>query len=212
MTAHDERAARLTHRIESFSDLVIGFSLALLALTLVIPAHAVDLIANPWWLIIYIWTFFVVVAIWWNHQRVFARYFVPAKLMIGLNFVLLSLVGLIVFFVQVFGHAHGSADKAVAFALYWIALGTEFAILGALFALGLRYRGPQLSDDERREGRMHAWRGLGLGAATYVGVAWLVFGPGPLAIENGYRVALPILIVILPLRLMRRIERAKVHA
>jgi len=44
---HEEREARLVHRIESFSDLVIGFSLALLGLTLVIPAHATELLAHP---------------------------------------------------------------------------------------------------------------------------------------------------------------------
>ena len=86
----EERAERLTRRIESFSDLVIGFSLALLALTLTIPPHIIELATNPWWLVAYIWTFAVIAGIWYNHQRLFTHFFWPETLTIVLNFALLG--------------------------------------------------------------------------------------------------------------------------
>jgi uncharacterized membrane protein len=92
---------------------VIGFSLALLALTLGIPPHIVDLLTNPWWLIAYFWTFFLIAGLWFNHQRLFTTYFWPEPVAVVLNFVLLSMTGLLVYFVQVFVHYHDSFDRAL---------------------------------------------------------------------------------------------------
>ncbi|HEX8805420.1 MAG TPA: TMEM175 family protein, partial [Candidatus Aquilonibacter sp.] len=114
----EERAERLTRRIESFSDLVIGFSLALLALTLSIPPHIVDLVRNPWWLIAYFWTFGVIARTWYTHQRLFTRLFWPDPLSVFLNFVLLAMVGLLVFFVQVFVHYRDEFERVWAFTAY----------------------------------------------------------------------------------------------
>lgn len=169
--SHRDTDGRLIHRIESFSDLVIGFSIALLALTLVLPDHTMKLFTDWSWLAIYFWTFFVVAAIWFSHQRLFSRYFVATPATIILNFVLLALVGLVVFFVQVFGHVHGSLDKGLAFCAYWFLLGSEWGVIGALFAIGLRARWEALDDFERRDGRKHALRGALLCGGTYCGVA-----------------------------------------
>jgi hypothetical protein len=42
----DESEKEVVHRLEAFSDIVIGFSLAQLGLTLIIPRHAIDLFSN----------------------------------------------------------------------------------------------------------------------------------------------------------------------
>jgi hypothetical protein len=45
LDSYQKRAPdRSAHRLEAFSDVVIGFSLAQLGLTLVIPAHAIEFV------------------------------------------------------------------------------------------------------------------------------------------------------------------------
>src|ERR1700759_2132684 len=112
MTRQEERDERLVRRIEAFSDLVMGFSLALLGLTLVIPEHAMTLFIHPFWLVSYFCTFAVIAVLWFNHQRLFSMFFIPEAFCIVLNFLLLSMIGLMVYFVQVFGRIHGDADQA----------------------------------------------------------------------------------------------------
>ncbi|MBV9232779.1 MAG: DUF1211 domain-containing protein, partial [Candidatus Eremiobacteraeota bacterium] len=97
----DESAEHLVRRLESFSDIVIAFSLAELTLNLSIPARVEELWHRPLWLSAYVWTFAVVSSLWYSHHRLFVRAFVPAKLAIFLNFVWLATVGLLVYLMQV---------------------------------------------------------------------------------------------------------------
>ncbi|MGA8839033.1 MAG: TMEM175 family protein [Candidatus Aquilonibacter sp.] len=165
----EERDERLTRRIESFSDLVIGFSLALLALTLSIPPHIVDLWTNPWWLIAYFWTFAIVASIWYSHQRLFTLFFWPETFSIVLNFVLLSMVGLLVYFVQVFVHYHAALDQVWAFVAYFAVLGIAFIALGTLYLHGARRRWAALDGEDRYVGFRQALRGIVGGAFMLVG-------------------------------------------
>ncbi len=163
------RDERLVHRIEAFSDLVMGFSLALLAVTLVVPEHARDLFAHPFWLATYFWTFGVIASIWFNHQRLFSLYFQPTRLSIFLNFVLLSMLGLIVFFVQAFGRLHVDEERAVTFVAYFVTLGVAVLILGVLYVVGIYWRHAHLSEKERHDGIRYGLRGLIVGAMLLVG-------------------------------------------
>jgi uncharacterized membrane protein len=166
----EERAERLVRRIESFSDLVIGFSLALLALTLTIPTHFLDLWRHPWWLIAYFWTFAIIGNLWFLHQRLFTHYFWPERLSIFLNFVLLSLVGLIVFFVQVFVRYKAEPDEVWAFLTYFFVLGLALMVMGLLYLHGTRKRWDSLDADERFVGMRHSLRGI-VGAGMMIGAA-----------------------------------------
>ena len=165
----EERDERLTRRIESFSDLVIGFSLALLALTLSIPPHIVDLLTSPYWLVAYFWTFAVVAGLWYSHQRLFTHFFWPETFSIVLNFALLSMVGLLVYFVQVFVHYHSTFDRVWAFIAYFAVLGIAFIALGTLYLHGARRRWANLDADDRYAGIRQALRGIVGGAFTLVG-------------------------------------------
>ena len=172
----EERDERLTRRIESFSDLVIGFSLALLALTLSIPPHIVDLWTNPWWLIAYFWTFAIVASIWYSHQRLFTLFFWPETFSIVLNFVLLSMVGLLVYFVQVFVHYHAALDQVWAFVAYFAVLGIAFIALGTLYLHGARRRWAALDGEDRYVGFRQALRGIVGGAFMLVGALVVALG------------------------------------
>ncbi len=161
---------RLVRRLESFSDLVIGFSLALLSLTLAVPNHVVDLVRNPWWLIAYIWTFLVIASIWYTHQRLFSYYFTVRPYTIFLNFLLLASLGLIVYFVQVFVHVQGEPDKVWAFLAYFFMQSISFIVMGALYAHGVRARWAELDGQLRYQGVRHAVRNLTTGVAVLLGV------------------------------------------
>lgn len=169
MSRHEERELRLVHRIEAFSDLVMGFSLALLALSLVIPAHAISLLLDPVWLVSYAWTFATICSLWFNHQRLFLTYFVPTRFAVILNFLLLGCLVLTVYFVQVFLHVGGGPDRALALLLYFAAFAVTMMCMGSLYAFGTRTRWGELDGEERYEGVSRAARLLAVGVSILLG-------------------------------------------
>lgn len=166
---HEERSLRLVHRIEAFSDLVMGFSVGLLGLTLVIPVHAVVLVLHPFWLVSYFWTFALIGLLWMRHQRLFSVFFVPTPFCIALNFLFLSTLGLIVYFVQVFAHVRGEFDQAIALVGYVAALAVALISLGILFAIGIRTHWDRLLPKDRYGGLSEAAHGIGVGTALLLG-------------------------------------------
>lgn len=170
MTHEERHQERLVHRLESFSDLVIGFSLALLGSTLLVPNHVIELVRNPWWLVAYFWTFTLIASIWYTHQRLFSTYFTIRPYTILLNFVLLALLGLIVYFVQVFVHVEGEPDKVWAFLIYFSVQSLVYMVMGALYAHGVRARWEGLDGELRYQGVRQAVRLLVAGGTVLVGV------------------------------------------
>jgi hypothetical protein len=142
----------MQHRVESFSDLIMGFSVALLGLTLTIPAHTVQLFREPAWISVYCWTFAIIVSVWILHQRLFAAYFDPKPVALGLNFLMLALLVLLCFFVQVFGHMHDPADRLLALLAYIVIFSLIFLIMAVLYAIGLRARWSLLTPEQRLRG------------------------------------------------------------
>jgi uncharacterized membrane protein len=126
---------RFVHRLEAFSDVVIGFSLAQLGATLIVPPHATALTANPGWLLAFLWTFALVCLMWWSHNRIFRTSFVPTPLAIVLNFVLLATIVLLVYFAQVFARATTMNDLIVAARLYFGMLAINYLITACLYAI-----------------------------------------------------------------------------
>lgn len=148
----DESEKEVVHRIEAFSDIVIGFSLAQLGLNLTIPAHASDLftgLRGATSLVALIFTFALVCSVWWQHHRIFRHLFIPTRLNIFANFAALCGVILLAYSMQILVHAH--MDDSVAFAMYtgsycWIMV--FFAFIGWS---GLRARGSMMTPQMRSE-------------------------------------------------------------
>ena len=203
------RDERLVRRLESFSDLVIGFSLALLSLTLAVPNHVVDLVRNPWWLIAYVWTFTVIASIWYTHQRLFSSYFTVRPFTIFLNFVLLASLGLIVYFVQVFVHVQGEPDKVWAFLAYFFMQSISFIVMGALYAHGVRARWAELDGELRYRGVRQAVRMLTTGGTVLVGVA-ITAARHPQSIDDAVTVGYISLAGVLGSRVVMRALRSRI--
>lgn len=147
----DESEKEIVHRIEAFSDIVIGFSLAQLGLNLTIPAHARDLFTGlhgATALIALVITFALVCSVWWNHHRLFRHLFIPTPLAIFANFAALCGVIVLAYSMQILVH---HIEDPVAFAMYT----GSYAWITGFFALiawnGLRVRGPMMTAQIRTE-------------------------------------------------------------
>ena len=168
----------MIRRLESFSDIVIGFSLAQAALNLVVPAHPLDILIHPVGLFAYLATFAVVATIWWSNTQLFQHYFVPGRLTFMLSLVTLAMTGLLVYALQVWMHAGKSADSYAAAQIYFGALALTYGVLGSLFVIGLISYRSHLNASVRARGLIRCvWLyaiglGAGLGTAISLVPAW----------------------------------------
>jgi uncharacterized membrane protein len=146
------RPERATHRLEAFSDIVIGFSLAQLGLSFVIPAHAIEFVTRPAGIFAFIVTFVVVGRFWWVNFLVFEHYFRPNRTMVALNFIALGSLLLQIFALQLYLHFAPLQEGVVASRIYFALFSLSYGIQGVMLALGLRYRWGALSPQLRRSG------------------------------------------------------------
>jgi hypothetical protein len=165
---------RVVHRLEAFSDVVIGFSLAQTALNLVVPPHAADFVNRPIGIIAFVFTFAVVASFWSTHNAIFRNFFVPYRLMVFVNFVALGAIVLQVFALQLWLHFGQTPTDGVAAArIYFGIFSITFFNLSLLSGLGTLYRWPDLTAALRRDGVRRTIR-IGctaLGTALATGVA-----------------------------------------
>lgn len=183
MNSRDER---LTHRLEAFSDIVIGFSLAQMSVNLVIPRHPSEVYTHTVALGAFAWTFFLVAAFWWSHHKLFDVYFVPTRATVALNFVALAVLVWLVFEAQVFVRFADTAEHAAAAIPYVITYSAMYLLLGALFVLCVRIRWAGLDVADRRQGVNLSGRVLAVGLGPLGGLAvcnalamtpeWSLFG------------------------------------
>jgi uncharacterized membrane protein len=134
------RANRATRRLEAFSDIVIGFSLAQLGLTLVIPAHAIEFVTRPAGIFAFIVTFAVVGRFWWVNYFTFEHFFRPNRLMVALNFIALGSLLLQIFALQLYLHFVPLKEGVIASRIYFALFALSYGIQGLMLALGLAYR------------------------------------------------------------------------
>lgn len=157
-------------RLETFGDIVIGFSLAELGLSLVVPGHARSLVESPAWFSAYVWTFALVCMMWAGHYWTFRHIFVPTRLALLLNYAKLAFIVLLVFMVQVLMKAFqfGSAlDVIVANELYWGCLCAYWIVAAWIILIGLRLRAGKMDPSILRNATRRVWR-MGASAVMIV--------------------------------------------
>jgi hypothetical protein len=152
---HDNQAA-ITRQLESFSDIVIGFSLAQTALNFVMPQHAITFITQPLGIGAFLVTFVVVAQFWSVHSTIFRNYFTPNKPMVALNFIALAAVVLQVYSLQLVLHfiqpGMSATDGGVAARIYAGIFAITFGALALLSGLGTFYKWERLDDALRASG------------------------------------------------------------
>lgn len=186
----DEAEKEVVHRIEAFSDIVIGFSLAQLGLNLTIPAHARDLFTHvhgATGLIALVITFALVCLVWWNHHRIFRHLFIPTAFNVFANFAALCGVILLAYSMQIVVHNH-MGDK-VAFAMYTGSFSWIMGLFAMLAWSGLRARGSAMSAKTRAESYKTAIRDTVVSfwtlAFTVVVLVYGLRGPALIWLESG---------------------------
>jgi uncharacterized membrane protein len=151
-----ERADRDTHtihRLEAFSDIVMGFCLAQLGVNLVMPKGAADA-ASVWASATFFISAFVLIALlWWMHHRTFSTYFVLNLPMIVMNFgMLCGLILTLYFFESVIHVASVGRDARLFFALFVYAFAVVYTLLGGMLLMGILVRRKELSAPDMRWG------------------------------------------------------------
>jgi uncharacterized membrane protein len=171
---------RFVHRLEAFSDIVIGFSLAQLGTTLIVPRHAAAIVDNPGWLWVFGLTFALVCLMWWSHNRIFRLAFAATPITVILNFILLATIVLLVYLAQVFARLNAGStphDAMVAARCYFGLLAANYLITTLLVLANIRALGssepPEQLGYARRLGTINAVAGVVVLAAV---IASLPFG------------------------------------
>jgi len=144
---HDgDKQEHVVRRLEAFSDIVIGFSLAQTALNLFMPLHPTDFVTRPVGIVGFGITFAVIASFWSAHSAIFRHFFVPNRVMISLNFIALALIVLQVFALQMWLHfGQDRTDGIAAARIYFGVFGITQGLLATLSGLGARYRRLDLS-------------------------------------------------------------------
>ncbi len=152
----DPRDERLIHRLEAFSDIVIGFSMAFLALNLGTKDIRIDEMLPH--ITAFVACFGVVALLWWLHNRLFAYYFVANAFTIIVNFTALAGIAVFIFTSTIvaekmLGIAHEHLRNVVPFLSLWMALyGIVLVLLGMLYGIGIRTRWNDLAYPVKRWG------------------------------------------------------------
>ena len=81
--------SREVSRIEAFSDVVFGFSLTLLVVSLAVPRTFTDLLTDMRGFLPFAVCFSIFALVWWQHHNFFRRYGLDDGITATLNFVLL---------------------------------------------------------------------------------------------------------------------------
>ncbi|MDE2482614.1 MAG: DUF1211 domain-containing protein [bacterium] len=170
MEAARDEHADIVRRLESFSDIVIGFALAQTALTLVIPPNPSSFYTHPLGILGYAITFTVIARFWWDHAEIFRHYFVPSRLTIALNFAALAALGLFVFSLQLWLHPNQSNASEILMAKGYI---VTFAVTNGLMAclrlIGAQARAAHLTPERRKRAFSLSVRTLCVAAGSVAG-------------------------------------------
>jgi uncharacterized membrane protein len=141
----------LTGRLESFGDIVVGFSISQLALQLEIPKTPHDVFGHPLRYFVYFAAFGIVAVFWFRFHGIMATGFAPEKLDVVLLFGFLACVGLVPFALVTYTRLLGAANVSrEGFLLYLSVFFAVAALSWVLTVRGMRRAWVHLDEKERR--------------------------------------------------------------
>ena len=136
-------------RLEAFSDVVFGFAMSLLVVSLEAPKSYQELLETLRGVFPFAFCFFIFIMIWWEHHRVFKRYALHDVTMLSLNTVLLFVILVYVYPLkfmaqQAVSGGHGADippnGYAFLFTIYGLGFAVVFWLLAAMFWHAYRRR------------------------------------------------------------------------
>ncbi|HYL27763.1 MAG TPA: TMEM175 family protein [Candidatus Nitrosotalea sp.] len=142
---------RTVHRLEAFSDIVIGFCLAQLGLSLVLPKNAADMFSVWESTTFFISAFILIAVLWWLHHSTFSTFFVLNIPMVVLNFGVLCSLILTLYFLESLAHVAAlGQDPSRFFTLFVFSFALVYTLLGVMLLVGLLTRRAELPQTEIR--------------------------------------------------------------
>lgn len=139
--------AKEVSRVEAFSDIVFGFALTLIVVSLEVPKTFAELMEEMGGFLGFAICFAILMWIWHTHHTFFRRYGLADELTIALNTGLLFLVLFYVYpmkfiFELATGHLHnpGQGDPAKLYLIYALGFVGIFAVFLLLYAHAWRKR------------------------------------------------------------------------
>jgi len=153
MEHHTTGDERTVHRLEAFSDIVIGFCIAQMGVNLLIPKTAAELPSIVVGTNAFAISFVLIAIVWWSHHRLFKSLFVLNAVTLILNFAMLGSLVLMVYFQQVGLHFLASGNlPRTAVVLWLVAYALVFTLLATMMWIGLYVRWNALSEEDLRWG------------------------------------------------------------
>lgn len=201
----EESEEHVVRRLEAFSDIVIGFSLAQMTLNLALPRDVFDLFTkDSIALLAFGMTFVVVASMWWLHHRLFTHYFVPTTLNIVLNFLSLAGVMFLCYTLQVW--IHSALHHDIAYAMYAWSISWITGIIALLTATGVALRGDRMDPRLASIGRRRSIR-LGV-----IALAFAALGASSIALPSANALRLVMFGLVGLLLVWRLVERFALKA
>ena len=145
------KRAHEVSRLEAFSDVIFGFSISLLVVSLEAPKSYEEMMETLRGFLPFTICFFIFIMIWWEHHRFFKRYALQDATTIILNILLMFVVLFYVYplkfmFSLVTGQLHGGRGSIppggfrVLFSVYGVGFTAVFWLLSAMYFHALRRR------------------------------------------------------------------------
>jgi len=198
---------REVSRVEAFSDVVFGFALTLIVVSLEVPTEYADLIQTLRGFPAFAICFAMLTWIWHVHHTFFRRYALTDEITIALNTALLFLVLFYIYplkfmFQVVTGQIRGSGDAPTLFMVYGLGFAGIFLLYLLMYAHAWRKRDElELNALERHDTQTAMWMFsayivIGI-VSTVLGVTvsrnllplagWTYFLLGPVSAVIGFR-------------------------
>ena len=185
------------HRLEAFSDIVIGFCIAEMGLNLLIPKTASALPSIVVGTNGFILSFVLISIVWWIHHRLFKSLFVLNPATLILNFAMLGSLVLMVYFQQISLHLMAIDDRpGEAVQLWLFSYSLVYALLAAMMWIGLQARWRSLTNEDLR------W-GLSRAILTSVGtLAFILSGIGFEQVTSARDLFVAAMVIVVTTRLV----------
>lgn len=193
------RGRILVRRLESFGDIVVGFSLSQLALQLGLPQVPADLIANPFRYFLFFSTFSFLALAWLRFHRMLTTGFAPGRIDLICAFAYLAFIALLPYALYASSRFSGNETGArYGIAAYTICLlGSSMAAF-CLSARSLKRASGLLGDGDLARLRQRTYIEGGLTLIFSVGLLFdFVIGP---ARASFVFLTIPILVRVIRIR------------
>jgi uncharacterized membrane protein len=140
----------LARRLESFGDVVFGFTISQLALQFALPKVPADLLAHSFSYAIYAITFTAIALLWLGYHQILSATYLPAPIDVAVTFTFLAFTGLVPYAMYAYLHFITSEEGVryglAAYLVCAIGTTTTATVLRARnYDRGARY----LESDER---------------------------------------------------------------